>query len=147
MNTLERISSRIQDVKVFNVPIGDAILLLAGLGINDALVPAISKFIPIPNLSAVIGGSAIGAISKLPAVERILGPTMSNVISATAVATGLDYQIGIRDKVRNLVSSITGGKTTTVSTGGISAIESSPAVSLGQADISEQERRILATMR
>ena len=145
MNGLERISSRIKETKIFGIPIGDSLLLLIGLGVNDALIPAVSKIIPIPQVSGLLGGTAIGIISKIPVVERLLGPTMANVISATAVATGVDYQIGLRSKVQSLVSSLMPARTAGVLTSGTS--QQPAPVSLGQAEVSEQERRILSTYK
>ena len=144
MNALENISSKIKQTKIFGIPIGDSILLLIGLGVSDSLIPAVSRIIPIPQLSGILSGAAIGAVSKVPAVERLLGPTMANVISATAVAVGVDYQIGLKAEVQSLVSSVLPVKTSGVITGGVS---SAAPVSLGQADVSEQERRILETLK
>ena len=144
MNGLESISSRVKESKIFGIPIGDSLLLLIGLGINDALIPAVSRLIPIPQVSGLLGGAALGVVSKLPIVERFLGPTMANVISATAVAVGLDQQLAVRAKVQSLLSSVM-----PVKTAGIVTSEASQAVpvSLGQADVSEQERRILAGLK
>ena len=143
MNGLERVASRVKETKIFGIPIGDSLLLLIGLGVNDALIPTISRIIPVPQLSGLLGGAAIGVISKLPIVERFLGSTMANVISATAVATGIDYQLGLRAKVQSLVSSIMPARTAGVITSGASTPQ---AVSLGQA-VSEQEKRILEALK
>ncbi len=145
MNGLERIASRVKETKIFGVPVGDALLLLIGLGVNEVLVPTLGSLIRLPNLPAVTG-AGIGVIAKLPVVERFLGPTMGNVLSATALATGLDHQIGVKAKVQSLISRILPAGTATA--GAItSGVSTSQAVSLGQAEVSEQERRILETLK
>jgi len=140
--SLERITSRVKETKVLGVPIGDAMLLLIGLGVSEAIVPVLTRFVKFP----IISGAGIGVIAKLPAIERLLGPTAANVISATALATGLDHQIALRDKIQTIVSSIVGKISPVATSGAITSGVTQP-ISLGQADVSEQERRILETLR
>ena len=140
---LENISAKVKNTKVFGVPIGDAILLLVGLGVSDALIPIVNKVAKLP----IISGAGLAALVKIPAVEKVLGPTMSNVLSATSIAVGTDEQFAVRGKVESLLSSVTGvvpglAPSTPVHTSGIPESISTPVVN----NMSEQERRILATM-
>lgn len=139
---LEKLVGKIKDTKFAGVPIGDALLLLVGLGINDALVPTLTRLVKFPILS----GASIAFLSKLPMSERFLGPTMANVISATAIAVGVEDTIALKARVQAFISSITGRIAPTA--GAItSGASSNTPVSLGQVNISEQERRILETLK
>jgi len=146
MKAIESGVSRIGKIKVANVPLGQSILLLAGLGISEALVPLLTPFLKIPALS----GGALSVIVKLPMVSRIIGPTLSDVLSATSIAVGLDQTLRIRERAQGLVSGLVGRLG--VKTAGARVALASPAparVSLGQdfGAVSEQERRILGTFR
>jgi len=146
MKAIESGVSRIGKIKVANVPLGQSILLLAGLGISEALVPLLTPFLKIPALS----GGALSVIVKLPMVSRIIGPTLSDVLSATSIAVGLDQTLRIRERAQSLVSGLVGRLG--VKTAGVRAALAGPAparVSLGQdfGAVSEQERRILGTFR
>jgi hypothetical protein len=146
MEAIERGVSRIGEIKVMNIPVGQAILLLAGLGINDALVPVVTNFLKFPALS----GAALSIVTKLPFVSRFLGPTLSDVLSATAITVGIDEQFAIRRRVKNLVSGLTSRVGVRTSGVELEGTPSTPSrVSLGQdfGPISEQERRILATFQ
>jgi len=142
--SLENITAKVKAVKVAGIPLGDAILILFGLGLNDALIPVATRLVKMP----IISGGAIAVLSKLPVIERFLGSTMANVISATAVATGVDQQIALRARIHSLVSSLVGRAAPTA---GVSALagpsKSSAPVSLGQAEVSEPERRILEALK
>lgn len=145
MRAIESGVSRIGRIKVANVPVGQSILLLAGLGVSEALVPLLTPFLKIPALS----GGALSVIVKLPMVSRLIGPTLSDVLAATSIAVGLDQTLLIRDRAKNLVSGLVGRLG--VKTAGVAALAGpAPArVSLGQdfGPVSEQERRILGTFR
>lgn len=143
MEALERLSSRIGEIKVGNVAVGQSFLLLAGLGINDALVPLLSAYLKVPALS----GAILSVIASLPAVRRIVGPTLSDVLSATAIAVGLNEQFQIRERTQSFVSGILGRLAP--KTAGTSELAGTESVSLGQNEslLTEQERRILATMK
>lgn len=146
MAAIEKGISRIGKIKVANVPVGQSILLLAGLGMSEALVPLLTPFLKIPALS----GGALSVIVKLPMVSRLIGPTLSDVLSATSIAVGLDQTLNIRERAKGLVSGLVGRLG--VKTAGARAALSGPAperVSLGQdfGPVSEQERRILGTFR
>jgi len=144
MEAIERGVSRIGEIKVANIPIGQSILLLAGLGISDVLVPVGTRFLKMPILS----GAAWSVIMKLPVVSRLIGPTLSDVLSATSVATGIDSQFQIRARAQGLVSGL-------VSRAGLAGVAKAelagPAarVSLGQdlGLLSEPERRMLSTYK
>jgi len=122
--SLENITAKVKAVKVAGIPLGDAILILFGLGLNDALIPVATRLVKMPIIS---GGAS----------------TLANVISATAVATGVDQQIALRARIHSLVTSLVGRAAPTA---GVSALagpsKSSAPVSLGQAEVSEPERRI-----
>lgn len=147
MKAIESGVSRIGKIKVANIPLGQSILLLAGLGISEALIPLLTPFLKVPALS----GGALSVIVKLPMISRIIGPTLSDVLSATSIAVGLDQSLLIRERANRLVSGLVGK--IGVKTAGIAlrgTPTSSPArVSLGQdfGPISEQERRILSTFQ
>ena len=148
MRAIESGVSRIGKIKVANVPLGQSILLLAGLGISEALVPLLTPLLKIPALS----GAALSVVVKLPVVSRLIGHTMSDVLSATSVAVGLDQTLRIRERAQGLVSSLVGriGVRTQGARAALSGASPAPArVSLGQdfGPVSEQERRILGTFR
>jgi len=113
------------------------------LGINDALVPLLSAYLKVPALS----GAILSVIASLPAVRRIVGPTLSDVLSATAIAVGLNEQFQIRERTQSFVSGILGRLAP--KTAGTSELAGTESVSLGQNEslLTEQERRILATMK
>ena len=145
MRAIESGVSRIGKIKVANVPLGQSILLLAGLGISEALIPLLTPFLKIPALS----GGALSVVVKLPIVSRLIGPTLSDVLSATSIAVGLDQTLNIRERAKGLVSGLVGrvglkGARATALAGPAPA-----RVSLGQdfGAVSEQERRILGTFR
>ena len=146
MNAIEKGVSKIGKIKVANVPLGQSILLLAGLGISEALVPLLTPFLKVPALS----GGALSVVVKLPIVSRLIGPTLSDVLSATSIAVGLDQTLNIRERAKGLVAGLVGR--VGVKTQGVRAALAGPAparVSLGQdfGSVSEQERRILGTFR
>jgi len=146
MNAIEKGVSRIGKIKVANVPLGQSILLLAGLGISEALVPLLTPFLKVPALS----GGALSVVVKLPIVSRLIGPTLSDVLSATSIAVGLDQTLNIRARAQSFVAGLVGR--VGVKTAGVKAALAGPAparVSLGQdfGSVSEQERRILGTFR
>ena len=146
MNAIEKGVSKIGKIKVANVPLGQSILLLAGLGISEALVPLLTPFLKVPALS----GGALSVVVKLPIVSRLIGPTLSDVLSATSIAVGLDQTLNIRERAKGLVAGLVGR--VGVKTAGVRAALAGPAparVSLGQdfGSVSEQERRILGTFR
>jgi len=153
MDAIEKALSRVGDVKVANIPIGQALLLLAGLGISDILVPIGSKFLKVPMLS----GAVMSVLVKLPVVSRIIGRTLSDVLAATSIATGLDEQFAIRERARGLVGGLvskiginTAGVRSRLAGVKTGAATAAPArVSLGQdfGLMSEPERRILATLK
>lgn len=143
MEAIERMSARIKDIKLAGVPVGDALLILVGLGINDALVPAATRLVRAP----IISGGLIAFLSKLPMIERFIGPTLASVISATAVATGIEDQIALRGRTHAIVSSLVGRVAPIAGIAKTAGASPSPApVSLGQV-ISEQERRILESLK
>lgn len=146
MNALEKGVSKIGRIKVANIPLGQSILLLAGLGISEALITPVNTFLKMP----VLSGAALSVIVKLPMVSRLIGPTLSDVLAATSIATGLDQQLLIRSRAKNLVSGLL--SKVGVSTAGVELGAVRPAikrVALGQdfGSVSEQERRILGTFR
>ena len=146
MRAIESGVSRIGKIKVANIPLGQSILLLAGLGISEALVPLLTPYLKIP----VLSGGALSVVAKLPIVSRLIGPTMSDVLSATSIAVGLDQTLRIRERAQGLVSGLVGKLG--VRTKEVKAALAGPAperVSLGQdfGPVSEQERRILGTFR
>lgn len=149
---LQRVSEKIKKIKLAGIPVGNALLLLVGLGLNDALVPAASKILKAP----ILAGAGIAFLAKIKIVEKFLGPTLADVLSATAIATGIEDQISLRGRTHALVASLVGKISPTA---GISALKgtsasnsaaapASPATTtLGQVDISEQESRILSTLK
>ena len=145
MSAIEKGVSRVGKIKVANIPLGQSILLLAGLGISEALVTPLNTFLKMPILS----GAALSVVAKLPVVSRLIGPTLSDVLAATSIATGLDQQLQVRERSKNLVLGLLGK--VGVKTAGVAALAGpAPArVSLGQdfGPVSEQERRILGTFR
>ena len=146
MSAIEKGVSRVGKIKVANIPLGQSILLLAGLGISEALIPLLTPFLKIPALS----GGALSVVVKLPMVSRLIGPTMSDVLSATSIAVGLDQTLQIRERAKGLVSGLVGRLG--VKTAKVKGTLAGPAparVSLGQdfGPVSEQERRILGTFR
>lgn len=150
MDAIESLASRVEEFDVAQVPVGKSALLLTGLGLNEALVPVVSALLRGIPLSSLISGGGLAFLARLGPVKRILGPTMSNVLMATAIAVGIDNEIDMTGKVRALVSSIVPGAG--AATSGVPAqtagAESSPAVGLGQAEaLTEQERRILSSLR
>ena len=95
----------------------------------------------------ILSGAAWSVIVKLPIVSRLIGPTLSDVLSATSVATGIDLQFKIRARAQGLVSGL-------VSKAGLAGVKTELAgqparVSLGQdlGMLSEPERRLLATYK
>lgn len=147
MNAIEKGVSRIGDIKVAKIPLGQSILLLAGLGISEALLPPLTTFLKMP----VLSGAALSIVVKLPMVSRLIGPTLSDVLAATSIATGLDQQLSIRARSKNLVSGLLGrvGVSTAGVELGAAARPAIKRVALGQdfGPVSEQERRILGTFR
>jgi len=146
MNVIEKGVSKIGKIKVANVPLGQSILLLAGLGISEALVPLLTPFLKVSALS----GAALSVVVKLPMVSRLIGPTLSDVLSATSLAVGLDQTLNIRARAQSLVAGLV--SKVGVSTAGVKTALAGTApsrVSLGQdfGSVSEQERRILGTFR
>ena len=149
---MERLVSRIKELQVAGIPVGNAILLLAGLGTSDVLVPILNRFINIPAVS----GAAISAIVQLPMIRRLIGDSAAAVLSATSMAVGLEQQLQVRARAQQLASRILG----TVGLAGSPRISLSgsqetsspsrsiPSVRLGQQvqPMSEAERRALATM-
>ena len=148
MEIIEKGLSKVGKFEVVNIPVGQAVLLLAGLGLNDIMVPALTSFLKMPILS----GAAISVISKLPVVEKFIGPTLSDVLAATAIATGIDEQFQLRNRTKSMVSGLLSkvGVSTVATTGvNTQAAVSTRGVALGKdfGMMSEPERRILATMR
>lgn len=153
MAAIENIASRIKGVKVAKIPIGQAALLLAGLGISDVLVGSISGITKMPGL---ISGPALAILLQLGAVKKLVGSTMADVLAATAVAVGIDQQIALREKTSALVGRIVPGRAPLA--GLKSRLSSAPRVvpspktstALGQVPeelLSEQERRIISTLQ
>ncbi len=140
---LERFTSTIKNLKIANIPVGDAILLLIGLGVNEAIVPTVARLIRLGNLPSVVG-AGLGIIAKMPAVERFLGPTLANVLSATAIAEGIDEQFNVRAKTEAVLSKFLPGG---VATAGVETSGVEETAKLGQAEVSEQERRIVSAFR
>lgn len=145
MKAIENITGKVGDFKLMNIPLGQAMLLLAGLGLNDIMVPMLTNVLKMPILS----GAAISVVTKLPIVENFIGPTLADVLAATAIATGIDEQIQLRSRTKNLVAGLIGKIGVPVATAGVNLGAAPRKVALG-ADlgmVSEPERRILATMQ
>jgi len=140
---LERLTSTIKNLKIANIPVGDALLLLIGLGVNEAIIPTISRLIRLGNLPSVVG-AGLGVVVKMPAVEKFLGPTLANVLSATAIAEGIDEQFNVRAKTEAVLSKFLPGG---VATAGVETSGIEEVAKLGQAEVSEQERRIVSAIR
>ena len=139
---LEDIAKRVGAVELYKIPVGKAILLLAGLGISETLIPTASALTRLPPIAT---GPALAIVSQLPITKRFLGDTMATVIATTAVAIAVDQQLNIRGRTAALVASIT-GRLAPAPTAGPAA-----PVAMGQvapaALMSEQERRTMATLR
>jgi len=146
MDAVETMAAKVKAIEVMNVPLGTSALLLVGLGLNDIAIPAIGALTKLPPIAV---GPAIAIVSQLPAVKKILGSTMAGVISATAVAMAIDQQLNIRGKTATLVSRLVGKILPPTETAGLAGA-SAPAT-VGQIApeefMSEQERRVLATLR
>ena len=145
MSAIEKGVSRVGKIKVANIPLGQSILLLAGLGISEALVTPLNTFLKMPILS----GAALSVVAKLPVVSRLIGPTLSDVLAATSIATGLDQQLQVRERSKNLVLGLLGKVGVKTAKAAALAGPAPARVSLGQdfGPVSEQERRILGTFR
>jgi len=149
MEAIERIAGKVGAFKVADVPVGQAALLLTGLGLSEGLLPLLTPMLKQP----VLSGAALAVIARLPIVKRILGTTISDVLMATAMAVGLDQQINIRGRMQGYVASLVGRITPTAGisaktagTGG--AGKASPI--LGENNermLTEQERRMLSALR
>ncbi|OQX87768.1 MAG: hypothetical protein B6D55_02345 [Candidatus Omnitrophica bacterium 4484_70.2] len=139
---LERLTSTVKNLRIADIPVGDAILLLIGLGVNEAVIPTIARLIRLGNLPSVVG-AGLGIVVKMPAVERFLGPTLANVLSATAIAEGIDQQFNVRARTESVLSKFLPG----VSTSGIETSGIEEVAKLGQAEVSEQERRIVSAYK
>jgi len=113
------------------------------LGVNEAIVPTVARLIRLSNLPSVVG-AGLGIIAKMPAVERFLGPTLANVLSATAIAEGIDEQFNIRARAEATLSRLLPGG---VATAGVETSGVAEVAKLGQVEISEQERRIVSAIR
>jgi len=152
MAIIESTAARIKRIEVAKIPLGQAALLLAGLGISDVLVGSISGITRMPG---VISGPALAVISQLSVVKKLIGSTMAGVLAATAVAVGIDQQIGLREKTSALVSRIVPGRAPLAGlksrlSAASSAAPSRPSAVLGQVPeelLSEQERRIISTLQ
>lgn len=135
MDAIEKGARTVGGFEVLNIPVGQAILLLAGLGINDVLVPVLSKFLKMPILS----GAALSVISKLPVVENVIGKTLGDVLAATAIATGIDEQLAIRERTKAWVATLV-SKASVVTSGAPAAVSTGRDTGL----LNEYERRVLS---
>ena len=154
MAVIESTVARIKRIEVAKIPLGQAALLLAGLGISDVLVGSITG---ITRLPAMLSGPVLAIVSQLGAVKKIIGSTMADVLAATAVAVSIDQTIGLRDRTKALVGRIVPGgaplaglrsRLAGISTSAAAAAR--PSASLGQLPeelLSEQERRIISTLQ
>lgn len=151
MQSLEKISEKIKNIKLAKIPLGEAILILLGLGVSDALIPATTRFVRSP----IISGGLVAFLAKMPIVERFLGSTFANVLAATAAATGIEDQIALRGRTHAMVSGLVGrvapmaGIVAPRATANMGSPAPAPVTtaSLGQVDVSEQERRILSSLK
>lgn len=149
MDAVESLAAKVDRFEVAQIPVGKAALLLTGLGLNQALVPVLAGLLKGIPLSSLISGGGLAVLARLGIVKRVIGPTMSNVLMATAIAVGVDQEVDLSGKVQALVSRIIPGAVTAgvpATTAGVEG--SSTPTALGQAPaLTEQERRILSSLR
>lgn len=113
MFTLKDSVQKVLDVEVMNLPIGKAVLLTSALGVAAGLTNAINKVSggKIPPIATTL--LVAGGVENIPYIEQFLGKDLTQLISISALASGLNQQfqvsgriVGLLDRVTNMLPSI-----------------------------------------
>lgn len=114
---------RVTDFRALNVPVGGGIIIAGGFAVADAAGGIAVKFLgtTLGNMAAAAGQIAMAYLLRLAAVERLIGPSTSEILSAVQVAAAADALLSIRTTVKGLFTSI-----------GVPALSAGPTRSLGQ---------------
>lgn len=107
MFTIDDTVSKVLNVEVFNLPIGKAVLLTSALGVAAGISNAIDKVsggrIP-PLVTQVL---VAGGMQNIKAVRQFLGNDFTQLISISALASGMNQQFGISGRIVGLLDKVT----------------------------------------
>lgn len=101
-----QITERVYDLEVLDAPIGQALLLTAGLGIANAAAGMLSGVIGIPG-AATKAALALLAV-KIGAVRDFLGPGTSTILSAGLLATAINDTMGLEGRAEDFFAGLFG---------------------------------------
>ena len=99
--------SKVLNVEVMNLPIGKAVLLTSALGIAAGVSNAIDKMSgnrvpPLVTQLLVAGG-----MENIPAIKNFLGRDFTQLVSISALASGLNQQFGISGRIVGMLDKVT----------------------------------------
>lgn len=114
---------RLTDFRAVNVPVGGGVVIAAGFALADAAGGIAVKFLgtTLGAMAPAAGQLAAAYVMRLPAVERLIGASTTEILSAVQVAAAADSLLSIRATVKGLFTSI-----------GVPALSAGPTRSLGQ---------------
>lgn len=107
MFNLDNITKKVLDVQVANLPIGKAVVLTTALGVAAGLANTVDSVtkgkIPPIATQAIVAG----AMGNIPVIEKFLGKDMTQLISISALTSGINQQFGVSGRIVDLLNTVT----------------------------------------
>jgi len=119
------------EYRAMGVPVGGGVVLAAGNAVADGIGGLGYKLIgaQVGAAAAALAQVVAAYAVRLPAIERFVGVSTSDVLAMVFTAKALDSMVGISTTIRSLLAKA-----------GVPVLSRGPSVAIGQAPTAVQQR-------
>lgn len=112
------------EFRAMGVPVGGGVAVAVGNALGDAVGGLVNRLLgaQVGRAAPALGQVAAAYVVRLPAIDRFVGASTSDIWSMVWVAKALNSALGLESMVRGLLAQV-----------GLPALSAGPGRSLGQA--------------